>query len=70
MIRVIGLDKNVYDSILNHNHNIVKDNDDNSKMIEFIPECALEYSNAVLTIECSDNIVNFMYCDFWRIEIE
>lgn len=70
MIRVIGLNENVYENILNYNNNIVRDYDDNSRTIEFIPSCALEYSNATLTIERFDNIVNFLYCDFWRIEIE
>lgn len=70
MIRVIGLSKDVYESVLEHNRVIVRNCDDKSNMIEFIPQCALDFQNGMITIECSDNIVTFLCCDFWRIEIE
>lgn len=70
MIRVIGLNKNVYQSILNHNSNIVKRDYLEVCTIEFIPDCTLELSNGVVEISCGDNIVHFLMCDFFRMEIE
>lgn len=70
MIRVIGLNETVYEGILNHNYNIVKSYEDNMKMIEFIPECALNLEQGMITIQKVDNIVTFLVCDYWRIEIE
>ena len=59
MIRVIGLNKTVYQSILNHNHNIVKRDYFEVYTIEFIPECTMELVNGVIEISCGDNIVHF-----------
>lgn len=70
MIRVIGLSKYVYGSILEHNSHIVRNCDDKINMIEFIPQCALDFQNGMITIEHSDSCVAFLCCDFWRIEIE
>lgn len=70
MIRVIGLNDSVYDSILEHNRVIVRNCDDKLNMIEFIPQCTLDFQNGMISIECSDNIVTFLSCDYWRIEIE
>ena len=70
MIRVIGINKSVYQSILNHNSNIVRRDYFEVFTIEFIPECTLELSNGGIEISCGDNIVHFLMCDFWRIEIE
>ena len=70
MIRVIGLNEGVYDSIIEHNNHIVRHCDGNMNMIEFIPECSLKMESGQIIIECSDNYVNFLLCDYWRIEIE
>lgn len=70
MIRVIGLNGSVYESIKEHNLVIVRNYEDNMRMIEFIPQCNIGMVNGQITIECSDNIVTFLSCDFWRIEIE
>lgn len=70
MIRVIGLSDIIYHDILNHNHEVVRNNDDKMNMIEFIPECQLSLTHAQIIIECSDNYINFLCCDYWRIEIE
>lgn len=70
MIRVIGLNEGVYNSIIELNHHVVKNWDSNMKMIEFIPECSLKMESGQIIIECGDNYINFLLCDYWRIEIE
>lgn len=71
MIRVIGLNDTVYENILNHNNSIVRNwSDKGMNYIEFIPACSLNFEEGKITIECSDNCVTFLCCDYWRIEIE
>ena len=71
MIRVIGLDDMIFDHIVNHNSNIIRNyREKGLNCIEFIPSCSINYQNGMVTIECSDNIVTFLCCDYWRIEIE
>lgn len=70
MIRVIGLNEKVYQSILNHNSNIVRRDYFDVCTIEFIPECSIVVINGQIEISHGDNIIRFLMCDFWRIEIE
>ena len=70
MIRVIGLNGEVYERVLEDKRIIVKNCDDTTNMIEFIPQCALDFQNGMITIECGENSITFLSCDYWRIEIE
>lgn len=69
MIRILGLSDQMYEKILHYNRAIVKENDEKLNMIEFIPSCTLELRDGQIIIECSDNYISLLFCDYWRIEI-
>lgn len=71
MIKVIGLNKDVYNHILKHCDCMVKKCDASSGMIEFIPHCSLELNDdQSIFIQCGKNALDFLNYDYWRIEIE
>lgn len=70
MIKVIGLNNDVFTHILTYYGRMVYDCNSSCNMIEFIPECCLDLSNASVAIQYDDESVKFLCCDCWRIEIE
>lgn len=70
MIRIIGLKKEVIEYILNYNSHICRSYNENSNIIEFIPSVNIDIHTDHIELSHSDNFVNIMRCDFYRIEIE
>lgn len=70
MIKVIGLNKDVYANIRVYYDRMIKKCNDSCSVIEFIPECCLELNNASVSIEYDGESIKFLCCDYWRIEIE
>lgn len=70
MIRILGLDQKVFEYILHYNSHIVKSYVENLNIIVFIPNVNIAVYADHIELSCSDNFVNIMRCDFYRIEIE
>lgn len=70
MIRILGLSKEVFENILHYNSHICRSYNENSNIIEFIPSVEIAIYADHIELSCSDNFINIMRCDFYRIEIE
>lgn len=70
MIRIIGLRNEVFEYILHYNSHICRNYNENSHIIELIPSVNIAIYDDHIELSCSDNFVNIMRCDFYRIEIE
>lgn len=69
MIRCIGLNEEVFNCIIANYYDLVNDQDENSKTIEFNSNCELYMSKTQVRIYCGDEAVVFLCCDYWRIEL-
>lgn len=70
MIRVIGLNDDVFNNIVANYFDLVKTHDQKSNMIEFVPNCEIYMSKAQVRIYCGNDSIVFLCCDYWRIELE
>lgn len=69
MIRVIGFNEEVFNNILANYYDLVAFVDSKSNMIEFKSCCEISSNKSQTRIYCGDEIIVFLCCDYWRIEI-
>lgn len=70
MIRLIGLDSEVFDNIIANYPEMIKDYYKRSLIITFKKECILEFRAGLLSITKGIDTLNILCIDFWRLEIE
>lgn len=69
MIRVIGLSEDTFNNIIANYYDLVSWHDAKMNAIEFNKSCEIYMNNSQVRIYCGDDLIVFLCCDYWRIEL-